>query len=329
MADWWVGAYGADMEGSSEGISRATSRPDGSLELVGLAASVLSPTFLVKAHGHLYAAIEGSGTVVSYAVAGDELVLDGSASSGGQWPCQLEFIDGGVIAANYGGGELGVIALSANAAVADLTEVLTSTGSGPHEEQAGPHAHASFRVDETHVLSADLGADRLWIHEIAGVGLRRTGEAVLPAGTGPRDIARHPSGLIYVLGEHGRDVHVFEWTGEELAGVASVALPGALPNDQAAAIGFGPGGRYVYCGLRGSNTIAVLRASDDGRKLEAVGSASTEGDWPRHLVVDGDVLHVANQLSNTVASFRLGDDGMPVLIAAPTPIPSPTYLLPA
>ncbi|CAN5208409.1 hypothetical protein BH11ACT5_BH11ACT5_21750 [soil metagenome] len=42
---------------------------------------------------------------------------------------------------------------------------------------------------------------------------------------------------------------------------------------------------------------------------------------------DGDVLHVANQVSNSIASFRLGSDGMPSLIAEPTAVPSPNYLL--
>jgi hypothetical protein len=39
------------------------------------------------------------------------------------------------------------------------------------------------------------------------------------------------------------------------------------------------------------------------------------------------VLHVANQLSNGVASFAIGADGIPSLIAEPTPVASPTYLL--
>jgi len=36
---------------------------------------------------------------------------------------------------------------------------------------------------------------------------------------------------------------------------------------------------------------------------------------------------VANQVSNSIASFRLGSDGMPSLIAEPTAVPSPNYLL--
>ena len=319
---WWIGSYGSDMDGTSEGISLAQSRPDGSLELVGLAASILSPTFIASRGNTLYAAAEGLGRIEAYRIVGDTLESIGGVSSGGGYPCQLEFIEGGLVAANYEGGELGVIS---NDLV--LEQVVPSHGSGPHPEQAGPHAHRAFRLNETTLLSADLGADRVFVHSIEGGRITRTGEAVLPPGTGPRDIELHPSGLIYVLGEHGRDLHVFEWLDEELVPVTSAALPGALENDQAAAVRFGADGRFVYAGLRGSNLIAVLEASDDGRTLTPVASVSTAGDWPRNLIVDGDLLHVANQRSNTIASFRLGSDGIPVLIAEPTPFASPTYLL--
>ncbi len=328
MTMWLIGAYGADMDGDSEGISLMASRSDGSLDYVRLVATVQSPTFLTEGNGHIYATAEGSRRVLSYERGDDfALVVDGDVDSGGGWPCHIEFIEGGLVVANYEGGELGVVSLAAGGA-SELVQTLEGSGSGPHEAQDGPHAHASFRVDESTVLSADLGADRILIHTIEGVGLRRTGEVVMPPGTGPRDIVRHPSGLIYVLGEHGKSIHVFEWTAGRLEFVTSIELPGASPTDQAAAIGFGQGGRFIYAGLRGSNRVSVVRASDDGRELTAVGSVSTEGDWPRHLAVDGDVLHVANQLSSTVASFRLSDDGMPVLIAPPTPVASPTYLLP-
>ena len=277
MTDWWLGAYGADMEGDSEGISRLTSRDDGSLALVELAATVASPTFLAARGNHLYAAAEGSGHVFSYRVHGATLVEDGQVASGGGWPCQLEFLDSAIVASNYEGGELGVVGIGPDGAVTTLLEVLSSTGSGPHPEQAGPHAHASFRLDETTLLSADLGADRILIHRIDGSSLTRTGELVLPPGTGPRDIARHRSGHILVLGEHGRDVHALRWTGDGLEVVARVGLPGAIDGDQAAALGFGPGG-FVYAGLRGSNRVGVLHVSDDGLTLTPVGFVSCEGE---------------------------------------------------
>jgi 6-phosphogluconolactonase (cycloisomerase 2 family) len=324
--NWWLGAYGADMDGGAEGISLLTSRDDGSLELVRVSAQVLSPTYLAARAGHLYAAAEGSGHVHSYRIDGEQLVEDGRVRSGGGWPCQLEFLDGAIVASNYESGELGVVTLTDEGSVDALAQVITSSGSGPHDAQQGPHAHASFRLDESTLLSADLGADRIFVHSIDGSTLARTGELALPPGTGPRDIARHPSGLILVLGEHGRTLHALEWTGSELEIVTAIDLPGAGPSDQAAAIGFGPGG-FVYAGLRGTNQISVVHASDDGRTLTGIGAVSCEGDWPRNLVVDGNLLHVCNQLSSSVASFRLGADGMPALIAPPTAIPSPTHLV--
>jgi hypothetical protein len=53
---------------------------------------------------------------------------------------------------------------------------------------------------------------------------------------------------------------------------------------------------------------------------------SCEGDWPRHHVVDGAFLHVANQLSNSIASFHIGSDGVPVY-AGSIAAPSPSFLL--
>lgn len=328
MTDWWLGGFGPDQDGTARGISRMTSRADGSLELGPLVAGAPSPAYLVSAPGHLYAVAEGSGRVRSFRRDEDALAEDGLVESGGESPCHLTLIDGALVVANYMTGGLGVVLLDDAGTVGSLAQVIPGAGSGPHRAQDGPHAHASLRVDAATVLSVDLGADRVFIHSVSGAVLTRTGELAFPPGTGPRDIALHPSGLIYVLGEHAQDLHVLERDGLGLRLVTSVALPGRASGDQAAAICFGPGG-FVYAALRGSSQISVLRASVDGRELEPVGAVSCEGDWPRHSVVHGDLLHVCNQLSNSVATFRLGADGMPVLVADPTPAPSPSFLLPA
>lgn len=327
MARWWVGGYGPDMGGTADGIGMLSQRPDGSLEFAGIAASAASPSFLVTHRGHLYATLEGSAEVESFRIDGDSLRSDARVSSGGDHPCHLAVAsDDLLVVANYTGGSLGIIGL-ADGAVSVLASLIPGEGSGPHPAQAGPHAHASFRVNESRLLSLDLGADRIHVHRITGTAVERTASVPVAPGTGPRDIVRHPSGPLYVLGEHGGELLVFEWADGGLVSVASVPLPGRLDGDQSAGLSIGGGGRFVYAGLRGSNRISVLRTSDDGRDLAPVGWVSTEGEWPRHHAVEGDLLHVANQLSNTVASFRLGADGMPALIAAPTPVPSPTYLL--
>ena len=324
MSLWWVGGYGADMGGTLPGIQAMRSTDAGTLELVATAVEALSPSYLLQRGEHLYAVAEGAGTVDSFRRSGEHaLVRDGSAPSGGVWPCSLEFFAGGLAAANYFDGSVALIGL-ADGAVSTLLAADQGDGTGPHERQGGPHAHAVFAVDESTLLSADLGSDRILVH---GVGLETAASLVLPPGTGPRDIVRHPSGLLYVLGELSNELFVLRWTGAELELVSSVALPGALEGDGGSAISFGAGGRHVYAGLRGSNRIATLRASDDGAQLEPLGWVSSEGDHPRHHAIDGDVLHVANQLSDSVASFRLGTDGLPRLIADPVRVPSPNYLL--
>lgn len=327
MALWWAGAYGPDMDGSAQGIGVLRETADGGLEWVDLAAETLSPTYLARRGDHLYAVAEGTGHVHSFRVDGEKLEADGVVPSGGGWPCQIEFLDDALVIANYEDGVVGVVTLDPDGSVDALAQTLAGDGSGPHPAQGGPHSHAALRLDARSVVTADLGADRLLLHAVSGSSLTRTGEVAVPPGTGPRDIVRHPAGLVYVLGEHGRDLRVFEWDGSSLVPVTSLALPGAESADQAAAIGFGPGG-LVYAGLRGSNRVSVVASSPDGRELEAVGWVPSGGAWPRHLVVAGERLHVSNQESSQVASFALRADDLPELIGDPAVVPSPTFLLP-
>lgn len=322
MGAWWVGGYGDDMGGTMPGIQAMRSTDAGTLALVGTAVETPSPSYLLRRGDHVYAVAEGAGRVDSFRRTGEHaLVRDGSAPSGGSWPCNLEFFGGGIAVANYFDGVVGFVGLR-DGSVTGLLDSRAGDGSGPHERQQGPHAHTVFAVDETTLLSVDLGSDRVLMHR---PGLEVAASVSLPPGTGPRDLVRHPSGLLYVLSELSHELFVLRWTGATLEIVSSIAVPGALAGDSDSAISLW--GAYVYTGLRGSNRIAMLRASDDGTQLEPLGWVSSEGDWPRHHAVDGDVLHVANQLSNSVASFRLGPDGVPSLIAEPTSVPSPNYLL--
>lgn len=327
MSEWFIGGYGADMRGSAPGIQRMTSLADGSLALdPGFQVPFVSPSFLVGRGSTVYAALEGENEIV--ALNRDTLAVIGRANTGGVWPCHIGIYGDTAVVANYFDGTLGVL----NDDPLTLTHALGSEGSGPHAAQDGPHAHSSLEIEPGTIVSADLGADRLHLHRLADGRLERTASVALPAGTGPRDLALHASGLLYVLGEHSRAVLVLEWNGTELSLLATSAIPGAEATDQAAGLVISDEG-LVYTLLRGTNRVGVLRSSADGRTLDGVGWVSSAGDWPRHLALDSaalvetTVLHVANQQSSTVASFALGVNGMPTLIGDPTPVPSPTYLL--
>ncbi|WP_202800885.1 lactonase family protein [Salinibacterium sp. PAMC 21357] len=323
---WLVGGFGADMECESEGISVMRSRADGSLEFSHLAADVASASFLVVDGDHVFATLEGSGEVAMFDRDGETLSNPNTTSSGGQYPCHLTVNGGVVIAANYGTGTLGVIARSADLTSIEHQNTAVTAGGGPRPQQEGPHAHSSLFVDDRTVFTLDLGADRIRIFSFSDGSLSQVDEVVLPQGFGPRDIVARPGNLFYVLGELGLGFLVFEWKDRQLQKLCAIALPGAVEGDQASAIAIAADGRHAYVGVRRSNLIAVLTIAEDGRSVAPLTAVSCEGDWPRHIVLHDDVLHVSNQFSHSVASFRIDPNGIPKLIAPPTRVLSPTYL---
>ena len=305
VSEWLVGAYGPDMDGHARGVTKLRSKADGSLEPVdGFLIEAPSPAFLARSGGTLLAALEGQQAVLE--VGGD------TWPSGGTWPCHVGVYGSDVVVANYFEGNLGLRSGQV---------VEPEPGAGPLEAQNGPHAHSTAEMAAGVIVSADLGTDRVGIHSLVDGVLTRTGSLALTPGTGPRDLLVNGT-LLYILGEHGRTVTIAEWDGD-LRVLDVVALPGAADTDQASALVLANG--YLYAGLRGSNQIAVLRVSE--KSLAPVTAVSTRGDWPRHLASDGEMLHVANQLSSTVTSFRLASDGVPVPVGEPCVTPSPTYLL--
>jgi len=173
------------------------------------------------------------------------------------------------------------------------------------------------------VLTLDLGADRMHVHRRAADGsLERVRSIPLPPGTGPRDLVGLPSGELALLGEWSCELLILDPAGEEFEITQILALPGATPGeDQAAALGVSRDGRQLFAGVRGADRVAVVALEADG--VRAVGSVASGGSWPRHLVVDGELLHVANQWSDAVSTFRVVPGELPVLLGS-TPTPSPT-----
>ncbi|HWR86241.1 MAG TPA: beta-propeller fold lactonase family protein [Rhodoglobus sp.] len=301
---WLIGTYDASVQdGTGSGVYAADELPG----QAHLAVALPSPSFLLG-DGHLvHATLEGEGRVVT--LRGD--AVERSVDAGGASPCHLSRLGDRLVVANYGSGTLAVVG-------ADGPEqVLDGEGGGPNPAQDGPHAHSSLVVGDR-LLSADLGDDVVWVHAIEGGALRRTGAIRFEPGSGPRDLALLPSGDVLMLAELDGTLHLIR--GDEV--VSSVVVPGFTPGDHAGSIAVRDG--VVYCGVRGSNRIAVVRLGDDA--LVPALDIDCGGDWPRHLALDGDTLHVANQRSHDVATFRIGGDGIPEQTGS-TPVPSPAFVL--
>jgi 6-phosphogluconolactonase len=317
MARFLIGGYGPDTGGTGSGMMWGLSHADGRFEYDGLAIAVQSPSWLTVDRSIVYAALEGAGEVATFTLSDGQLVAGDRRSSGGQYPCHLAVDGDAVIAANYGDGAVVVLR-------GDSVQVLPGSGSGPLPAQEGPHAHHVL-VHEGRVLTLDLGADQLHVHHWHGDELRRVDSVPLPPGTGPRDLLALPDGRIALLGEWSCELMLLEPMGDTFEVVQIESLPGATPGtDQASGLAPSSDGRFVVAGIRGSNRVATLELGD---AVAPVAWAPSGGDWPRHLVVDGEFVHVANQLSNSVATLHLDAHGILSPVGEPVAVPSPTCLV--
>jgi 6-phosphogluconolactonase (cycloisomerase 2 family) len=309
------------MDGTAPGVATAASSGDGLA--LGEGPACASPSWLAVRGDRMVATLEGEGALAWFARGSEGWRPDGVTRLDGRWPCHAAFLDDDTVAvACYGDG---AVVLARHGETAPVQRI-EGSGSGPLAAQDGPHAHHVHVLPDGRVLTLDLGADSVHVHARGADGLlARIDSLAVPEGTGPRDLHALPSGELALLGEWSCEVLVLDPAGSEFEIVQILALPGATSgDDQAAALGVSADGRFLYAGIRGGDRVAVIAIDDDG--LRPVGSVASGGRWPRHLLVDGELLHVANQLSNEVTTFRIGGDGIPVPIAA-TATPSPTCVV--
>jgi 6-phosphogluconolactonase (cycloisomerase 2 family) len=290
------------------------SHADGRFEVGALAAELDSPSWITVDGHRVVVALEGAGAVVEFDLKRGRLTPSAHHVVG-KWPCHIAVAAGTPVVACYGDG----VVWTPGGALEG------SADHGPLPAQDGPHAHHVLTLADGRVLTLDLGTDLLYVHRMIDGVLVREHELPLPPGTGPRDLLVLPDGRIAVLGEWSCELLILEPMGDTFEVVQIEALPGATAGeDQAAALGLSADGRYVIAGIRGANRIATLALDADA--VRPVGWVPSGGDWPRHLAVDGDFVHVANQLSNTIATFRIGGDGILTPVGEPGPAPSPTCL---
>lgn len=198
-------------------------------------------------------------------------------------------------------------------------------------EPRTPRAHCTVFLPGGLVATTDLGFDLVRFWRTSARGMRLDHEVALPLGTGPRHMVLHPSGHLYVVTEYTCEVFVLSagpdgrWALR--SGVA--ASPGSLPGDTAAELARSRDGEFLYAGLRGSDTIAVLRVRGEGDRLEQVALAESGIRKPRHHVVVRDTLLVAGQDSHEIASLPVdARTGVPGRVRHRFAVPSPQHILP-
>ncbi|MDD7960953.1 lactonase family protein [Microbacterium thalli] len=205
----------------------------------------------------------------------------------------------------------------------------------PTQSDADPatrpsRAHQARYLPRGLIVTTDMGLDLVRFWRDSAAGLRPVQEVALPLGSGPRHTLWHPSGHLYVLTELSREVFVL---GADREGtwrmLSATPLAGVLADDTAAEIAMTPDGETVYAGVRGSDTLGVLRVRDAGDRLQQLALVDAGVRWPRHHVVVRDTLLVAGQLSDEVVSMtRDPRTGVPGRPRHRVTAPSPTCVLP-
>jgi 6-phosphogluconolactonase len=316
-------------------------RRAGELTQVGSANAGANPSFLTILPNRrvLYAVNElENGQVSAFAIERgiDALTRLNAQPSEGGAPCHVSVDRSGraLLVANYSGGNVALLPIQPNGALAPA-HVVQHTGKGPNaERQEAPHAHCILPDPSNRfALAADLGADRVFVYslDLGGKALRPVGEAVMRPGAGPRHLAFHPTlPLVFVANELDSTVATLRF--DSRAGTlspqstTSTLPPGWTGTNYPADIHVAANGRTLYVSNRGHNSIAVFSVAAAGAlALEQV--ISTEGDWPRNFALADRWLLVANQRSNSVIVFdRDPDTGRLTLTRQRLEIPSPVCL---
>ena len=326
-------------------------RKSGELWQIGAVDAGPNPSFLtIHPNGggrKLYAVNElEKGAVRAFAIARDTGALtrlNEQPSEGGA-PCYLSVDPSGraLLVANYAGGNVALLPIQPNGALAPATSVVQHTGKGPNAppgRQEAPHAHCILPDPSNRfALAADLGADRVFVYrlDLEGKSLRQVegGDAVMRPGAGPRHIAFHPTlPLVFVANELDSTVATLRFDSARGTlspeGTLSTVPAGWSGTNYPADIHVAASGRTLYVSNRGHNSIAVFSVAESTGALALEQVLSTDGDWPRNFTLDpsGRWLLVANQRSDSVVVFgrdpengRLTPTRPPQRIAIPSPV---------
>lgn len=325
----YVGTYTSGPSAKSEGIYGYHMDATGALTRFTSIMSV-NPSFLTvdRSKRFLYAVNEvsdylgkPSGAASAYKIdpVTHNLRLLNEQATQGADPCYLS-VDSRkrtLLVANYTGGSVSVFPVRSDGTLGMVAQVQQDEGSGPKEQQKGPHAHCViFDAFERHALVADLGIDKVMIYRFD----RTTGRlspakqpfAELKPGAGPRHLSFHPSGkFLYVINELDSTMTAFGYNERE-GTLTMIETVSTLPSDfsgisYCADVHVSSSGKFLYGSNRGHNSIVVFAIDQLTGKLTLVEHVSTEGNWPRNFTIDpsGGFLLVANQRSDNVVVFSL------------------------
>lgn len=316
----FVGSFTPAKGSTGEGLTTVAVDPEtGSMQQMGLDRGGC-PAFLVQ-HPELdllYAASElPEGSIDTYMIRVDGTAERIASVATGASPAHLALgrVGGNLLlfTSHYYGGCFAVHRVGADGVVGpclDLVDRNAPAKDGSRRPESRAHS-AVFDPVGRFVIAADLGQDEVVTYAVD----ERTGKlsersaARTPTGSGPRHLAWHPDGQLFVAGELGAVLMTFRvdpptgrltWVGQR----ESLAHPerfGVLA--QPSEIALSQDGRFLHLANRVTDVLSTFATSAGG--LRPVGDVPTGGATPRHFAVVDDELYLGNQASDSVRSFRV------------------------
>ncbi|KXX71373.1 beta-propeller fold lactonase family protein [Flammeovirga sp. SJP92] len=187
-------------------------------------------------------------------------------------------------------------------------------GSINQERQEGPHAHLSY-YDEAHdlLLLVDLGNDKIYSLKYQNNQFVQTNEVNVPAGGGPRHLVQHPNNnYSFVSNEMTGEVSLLKWQNDAWQWIKNVSIMTQDHNNvaSASAIKLSKCGRFVYCGVRSTNSISILKFDPETEDLNLIEEVPTQGITPRDFEIspNGKLLIVGNQDSESLVAYSVCED---------------------
>ncbi|MEM6427912.1 MAG: lactonase family protein [Deinococcota bacterium] len=327
--DFFVGCYTGRFFGGmarGKGIYRCRLEPaTGAMSVLQVTPSRPNPSYLalnsqktcLYAVHELEADDDEDPSVSAFALQGDALTYLNTQPSLGNAPCHLtvDAANNVLAVANYGTGNVALYKLAANGSLETLKDTVQHTGSSVNPaRQEGPHAHAvafdpsNIDASNTYLFVTDLGTDQVKTYHVVDDKLRELAVLDMPAGSGPRHLAFHPSEpVVFVINELSSSVSVLQVDGPNLQLLSTtLTLPeDATIENTCAAIRVHPNGKFVYASNRGHDSIAVFAFDSVSKGLEPIQVIPTGGKTPREINFDPSrrVLIAANQDSDSLVSF--------------------------
>ncbi|PSU36509.1 lactonase family protein [Photobacterium lutimaris] len=308
---FYVGTY-TDTPSTSEGIAHITLDPmTGEITRQNELVSLRNPSYLTTTSKGLYSFSEISqqeGAALQFSSRMGNIYLP----IAGDFPCHLDIKNPYLAVANYGSGNVVVYLIDEDGrplqAIADLYE----GGNGPNKDrQLSPHAHqVTFLKHSNQLAIVDLGSDRIRFYDCDTKSGKHTftlGQSIaMPAGSGPRHLVFNQYEThAYVVCELSETLVVLTKTDGIWAITHQCELLSNAENGEAAsAVRLSADERFLYVSCRAQNKICAFDVSSEEPVILDV--YDCQGQFPRDFAIseNGQWLIVANQHSNTIASFK-------------------------